>query len=215
MNQHLFRSSLRSSQLLAQVGLGEGKFDSEPAFFSTYLNESVIKEHWLGWQKTTRRQFEIDRAMEEKKRIDLLAAKKDKGGKAEKKKKGAGEGGAKEAGGEEDEPPPPEPLPEGGFTLQIGEEEVVYVQRDWSKSGPSSAYRGYYCGMLSVETAVTSKYLSAAQTASIISHFPADEDGIRVEVCLVLFGRVVDLENFPSSVVDALTVPEQRELAWR
>lgn len=63
-------------KLMEQVGLRNGGFDTEPEFFAEYTGNSVIKEHWLGWQMTTRRQYELDRAYAEKERLDEIEAKK-------------------------------------------------------------------------------------------------------------------------------------------
>ncbi|GMH80133.1 hypothetical protein TrST_g12153 [Triparma strigata] len=216
------------TKLLKQVGLDSGAYSEEPDFFQEHLRDGVIREYWLGWQKTTRRQFELDRAFEEKKRLELLEQMKiGKAGEKKAKKKeeeGGGTGGAGGAEGEKrageksgtDELElPPEPLPPNAFTLEIGEETVVYEMPDFIAMAPSDKYRGYYCGMMAVETAITSKYLSAEQAWEIVKMFPEEEDGIRVEMAMVLFSRVVDLENFGSEIVDKLTELEQRELNWR
>ena len=80
---------------------------------------------------------------------------------------------------------------------------------------PSEKYRGYYCAMLAVETAVTSKVLSSKQVWQLVKEFPLEEDGIRVEVAMMLFDRVADIQNFTLEVVDNLSSLEQKELAWR
>jgi hypothetical protein len=240
-------SDTKFEKLLKQVGLGDSIFDSEPEFFAKYLGNSVIKDHWLGWQMTTRRQYELDRAYMEKERLEELAAKKaGAAGKGKKGKKGKGGGGTPksevptddaltaptspnqaiansilnaqspsgvngaEGGGEEEEPVPP-----GAFALMIGEERVLFWVNDLSMKMPSERYRGYYCALMAVETAVVSKVLSCKQAWRLVKEFPCEEDGIRVEVAMMLFSRVLDVENFTKEVVDNLTELEQRELAWR
>ncbi|GMH75764.1 hypothetical protein TL16_g06867 [Triparma laevis f. inornata] len=163
------------AKLLKQVGLEGGAYSEEPEFFQEHLSDGVIREHWLGWQKTTRRQFELDRALEEKKRLELLAQKK----------------------------------------IGNGEKGVVYVMPHFTTMAPSDRYRGFYCGMMAVETAITSKYLRAKQAWEIVKLFPEEEDGIRVEMAMVLFSRVVDIDKFGAEILDKLTELEQRELNWR
>jgi len=108
-----------------------------------------------------------------------------------------------------------EPVPDGAFALMIGEERVLYWVNDLSKKSPSEKYRGYYCALLVVETAVVSKVLSSKQAWRLTKEFPCEEDGIRVEVAMMLFSRVSDVENYTKEVVDNLSELEQRELAWR
>jgi hypothetical protein len=89
-----------------------------------------------------------------------------------------------------------------------------YYHSDFTH-GPSPRYRGFYCALLSVETAITSKVLSAKQAWRIIGAFPADEDGIRVEAAAILFSKCVDVENFVVEVIDKLSTEEQQEAVWR
>ena len=185
-------------KLLELVDLG--KFDEEPEFWKENINEMVIREHWKGWQMTTHRQFMLDRAAAERRRLDevaaLKAAKKDGGG-GKKGKKGKKKGKKKaeaepvlEGEGEEEEDPlgpmPQEVLDRTHFFLIFGEREkerrVLYKFSDWG-DGPNNRYRGFYCALLAVETALAGKTLSAKQAWRLIEQFPPEEDGIRVEVC--------------------------------
>jgi len=100
------------------------------------------------------------------------------------------------------------------FRLQIGDEKVVYELPDHS-TGPSELYKKCWCKLMAIETIICSKYFSAKQAKQIIEGFP-EEDGIRIEIMMVLFSRVVDVENFAKEIIDkSKTNKDRMEAVWR
>jgi hypothetical protein len=126
-----FMGEERFEKLLKLVRLDEtasiNAFDETPAFFGEYLSKGAINEHWLGWQMTTFKQFEIDRAWGERRRLDEIAKAKEMkllkaaGKKGKKGKKDKLDKLAMKLEAEKKEQDELEPVPEGAFFLVFGE----------------------------------------------------------------------------------------------
>ena len=58
-------------------------------------------------------------------------------------------------------------------------------------------------------------YISTDMLCELLQHFPSQPTGIRVEVAVVLFAHVVDLENYWTTLSNHLTREEQTMLASR
>ena len=78
---------------------------------------------------------------------------------------------------------------------------------------PVAAYFVAHHKLLQLRVAVVSLWLSVEQALYIVRKFPS-EDMLRVQAAVILFGRVVDLENF-MNIAAILTHAEELELYHR
>jgi Ran GTPase-activating protein (RanGAP) involved in mRNA processing and transport len=81
---------------------------------------------------------------------------------------------------------------------------------------PISCFHICYVKLLELQVTTCALHLSAAQAAYLISKFPS-EDYLRVQALLLLFNRIVDVENINEKIVEGIpfSVMEKREINHR
>ena len=81
---------------------------------------------------------------------------------------------------------------------------------------PLSCFHICYVKLLELQVTTCALHLSAAQAAYLISKFPS-EDYLRVQAFLILFNRIVDVENINERIVEGIpfSVLEKREVNHR
>ena len=78
---------------------------------------------------------------------------------------------------------------------------------------PTPLYRDYARRVHALKANMGHHHFSTALVLDLVQRFPPEQT-VRVELCVAVFGRIVDVRNF-SNVVDALTEAEQLELYHR
>eukprot|EP00752_Nemacystus_decipiens_P005020 g4560.t1 len=80
--------------------------------------------------------------------------------------------------------------------------------------GPTRVYRWVFHRLIVLQTAASAAWYTCRQAMEIASAFPWQDFG-RVQALIIVFSRIVDVDNFSEVVLSAVRVEERKELEHR